>query len=67
MYKMRNVPIAALRRDIAEVIGAVKRRRERVKVLRYGRTAAVLIPAEDLQRLENCEKKGSAGRARRKR
>lgn len=35
---------------------------ERIKVTRYNKTAAVLIPKRDLERLEECEKQaGGAG------
>jgi prevent-host-death family protein len=42
--------------------GLVRRsaRGERIKVTRYGRTLAILIPKGDLQKLEDCERKTEA-------
>ena len=33
---------------------------ERIKVTRYNKTAAVLVPKRDLERLEECEEKMNA-------
>jgi len=39
-------------------------RGERIKVTRYNKTAAVLIPKRDLERLQDCEKQMHVPRTR---
>jgi PHD/YefM family antitoxin component YafN of YafNO toxin-antitoxin module len=40
---------------------------ERIKVTRYNKTAAVLVPKQDLERLEECEKEQAEPRPKRAR
>ena len=49
-----RVPTAAARRNFADL---VKRSAdgERIKLTRYNKTLAILIPKEDLSMLEECE------------
>jgi prevent-host-death family protein len=61
---MRKISIAQVRRDLAEVVGDVKRG-ERVKVSRYGRTLAVLVPKPDLEKLQDCERTEETRKQRR--
>ena len=51
-----RIQVAEARKDLAKVV-ARSAAGTRIKVTRYGRTLAALIPKRDLQTLENCEKK----------
>jgi prevent-host-death family protein len=61
-----RVPTAAARRNFADL---VKRsaRGERIKLTRYNKTLAILIPKEDLSTLEECENEPAPTPARRRR
>jgi prevent-host-death family protein len=67
-----RVSTAEVREDLAKVVRRTAQG-ERIKVTRYGKTLAVLIPKRDLEALEGCEKaaaekkKAAAGSARRPR
>jgi prevent-host-death family protein len=50
----KRIAAADARRDFAEVIQQSSRG-ERIHLTRYGKTQAVLIPARDLEALEDCE------------
>jgi prevent-host-death family protein len=50
----KRIAAADARRDFSEVVQQSSRG-ERIKLTRYGKTQAVLIPARDLERLEDCE------------
>jgi prevent-host-death family protein len=50
----RRIPIAAARKNFAEVV-ARSGKGERIKLTRYDRTVAVLIPKQHLENLERCE------------
>ncbi len=54
-----RISAAKAREDLA---GVVQRsaRGERIKLTRYGRTLAVIIPKRDLETLENCERSAEA-------
>jgi prevent-host-death family protein len=61
---------AEARRRFSEVTTRVGRRGERVKITHYGKTLAVLVSKQDLQRLSDCESDppaagGDRGRRRR--
>jgi prevent-host-death family protein len=49
---------AEARRRFSEVTTRVGRRGERVKITHYGKTLAVLVSKQDLQRLNDCESDG---------
>ena len=49
---MRTVPVRELRSDLANVIDRVADLREHVLVTRRGRPAAVLIPVDEYEALE---------------
>jgi prevent-host-death family protein len=51
-----RIPVAEARKGFAAVM-ARSAGGLRIKVTRYGRTLAALIPKRDLEKLENCEKK----------
>ncbi|TXK17083.1 type II toxin-antitoxin system prevent-host-death family antitoxin [Homoserinibacter sp. GY 40078] len=51
----RSVTTAALRDDLADVVGRVLYGHERVGVTRHGKLAAVMIGVEDLELLEALE------------
>jgi antitoxin (DNA-binding transcriptional repressor) of toxin-antitoxin stability system len=46
---------AEARRRFSEVTTRVGRRGERVKITHYGKTLAILVSKQDLQRLNDCE------------
>jgi prevent-host-death family protein len=50
----KRIAAADARRDFSEVVQQSSRG-ERIKLTRYGKTQAVLIPARDLAALEDCE------------
>jgi prevent-host-death family protein len=61
---------AEARRRFSEVTTRVGRRGERVKITHYGKTLAVLVSKQDLQRLSDCERDpppASGDRSRRRR
>jgi prevent-host-death family protein len=49
-----RVSTAEAREDLAKVVRRTARG-ERIKLTRYGKTQAVLIPKRDLEALEDCE------------
>jgi prevent-host-death family protein len=49
-----RVPTAEARGQLAKVVRR-SARGERIKLTRYGKTQAVLIPKHDLEALEDCE------------
>lgn len=51
----RSVTTAALRDELADVVGRVSYGRERVGVTRHGKLAAVVIGIDDLELLEALE------------
>ena len=63
-----RIQAAKARKDFSNVVDRSSRG-ERIKVTRYGRTLAAIIPKSDLEKLEDCEegdvhKPGHAGRRR---
>jgi prevent-host-death family protein len=54
--KGRSVATAEARRSFRSLIRRVRDGAERVKVTRYGKTVVGIIPAKDLQLLEECER-----------
>jgi prevent-host-death family protein len=57
-----RLPTAQARGDFAKVVRRTARG-ERIKLTRYGKTQAVLIPKHDLEALEDCEKDTAARKA----
>jgi antitoxin YefM len=49
---MTSVPLAEAKNRLSEYVSAVERTHDRVTITRHGRTAAVLISADDLAALE---------------
>jgi prevent-host-death family protein len=49
-----RVPTAEAREQLAKIVRR-SARGERIKLTRYGKTQAVLIPKHDLEALEDCE------------
>jgi prevent-host-death family protein len=71
----QRLPTAAARKSFATVLRDTAAG-ERIKLTRYNKTVAVIIPKKDLTELENCEKSRAetpaaatvrAGRGRRRR
>ena len=50
----KRVPAAEARAAMKDLVDAVKDRNERIKITRYGKTVAYLVPAKDGEHLENC-------------
>jgi prevent-host-death family protein len=57
---MRRIQAAGARKNFSSLV-TKSAAGERIKVTRYNKTAAVLIPKRDLERLEECEKMAEAG------
>jgi prevent-host-death family protein len=51
---MRRIQAAGARKHFSSLVTKAKAG-ERIKVTRYNKTVAVLIPKRDLERLEDCE------------
>ena len=49
-----RIPIAAARKQFASVLAKTKDG-ERVKLTRYDKTIAAIIPKQDLEKLKECE------------
>lgn len=49
-----RIPIAAARKQFAAVLSKMKDG-ERVKLTRYDKTIAAIIPKQDLEKLKDCE------------
>ena len=60
---MRRLQAAAARKNFSSLV-TKSAAGERIKVTRYNKTAAVLIPKRDLERLQDCEKQMTAPRKR---
>lgn len=52
---MLRIAKSEARRNFAEVITRASQDGERVKVTHYGKTLAVILPKQDLTKLEDCE------------
>ena len=52
---MQRVAKADARKRFAEIVTDAGHGGERIKITHYGKTIAVLIPAKDLKRLQDCE------------
>lgn len=50
----KRVAAAEARAAMKDLVDAVKDRNERIKITRYGKTVAYLVPAKDGEALENC-------------
>ena len=48
----REIPVTQARADLAELVNRVAYSGERVVLTRHGKSMAALVPAEDLERLE---------------
>ena len=56
---MRRIQAAGARKHFSSLVTKAAAG-ERVKVTRYNKTTAVLIPKKDLERLEDCEKEAAS-------
>ena len=52
---MRRLAVSAVRERIADVLGHVASRRERIILTRHGRDLGAIVPMEDLARLHALE------------
>ena len=67
-YDSKNdvqVPINEARRNLADMINRVAYARERVRLVRHGKTVAVIVPLEDAELLEAIEDRVDLAAARR--
>jgi prevent-host-death family protein len=51
----RRIPVADARKNLANIVQR-SAQGERIKLTRYNRSLAVLIPKHDLEELERCQK-----------
>jgi len=63
---MRRIQAAGARKHFSSLVTKAVAG-ERIKVTRYNKTAAILIPKRDLDRLEECEKAAEAAGGKRAR
>jgi prevent-host-death family protein len=54
MASKKRVSAAEARAAMKDLVDAVKDRNERIKITRYGKTVAYLVPAKDGEHLEHC-------------
>jgi prevent-host-death family protein len=57
---MRRIQAAGARQNFSSLVKK-SQAGERIKLTRYNKTAAILVPKRDLERLEECEKATSTG------
>jgi prevent-host-death family protein len=50
----KRIPTAKARAGLRGLVEAVRVDHERIKITRYGKTAAYLVPPRDGEALENC-------------
>ncbi|HXU04224.1 MAG TPA: type II toxin-antitoxin system Phd/YefM family antitoxin [Polyangia bacterium] len=60
---MRRIQAAQARKNISSLV-TKSQGGERIKLTRYNKTAAVLIPKRDLERLEECEKEAAGAKGK---
>lgn len=63
---MRRIQAAGARKNFSALVKK-SQAGERIKVTRYNKTAAVLVPKRDLERLEECEEQVEAAAGKRAR
>jgi hypothetical protein len=54
MAKIKRIAMAEARASLSDLADDVRRRRQRIKLTRYGRTVLYLIPPEDGKLLDEC-------------
>jgi antitoxin (DNA-binding transcriptional repressor) of toxin-antitoxin stability system len=54
MAKLKRVAMAEARASLADLADEIRRRGQRVKLTRYGRTVLWLVPPEDGKLLDEC-------------
>jgi hypothetical protein len=54
MAKLRRVAMAEARASLADLAIEIRKRRQRIKLTRYGRTVLWLVPPEDGKLLDEC-------------
>ncbi len=63
---MRRIQAAGARQNFSSLVKK-SQAGERIKLTRYNKTAAILVPKRDLERLEECEKEMASGGGKRAR
>lgn len=61
----QRIPIADARKNFANLLSRTKDG-ERVKLTRYNKTVAAIIPKQDLEKLKDCESQDPAAKAKTK-
>jgi hypothetical protein len=70
MAKLRRVAMAEARASLSDLATEIRKRRQRIKLTRYGRTVLLLVPPEDGKLLDECAshleecRKGKGGKSR---
>ena len=55
LSNVRRVAVSAVRERIADVLGHVALRRERIVLTRHGRELGAIVPMQDLERLRGMD------------
>jgi prevent-host-death family protein len=63
---MRRIQAAGARQNFSSLVKK-SQAGERIKLTRYNKTAAILVPKRDLERLEECEKETASTGSKRAR
>jgi prevent-host-death family protein len=58
---MERIATSKARKEFRNVVRQASIQGKRVKITHYGKTLAALIPAKDLEKLEDCEARSAAG------
>jgi prevent-host-death family protein len=61
---MERIATAKARKEFADLIKRAGREGKRLKITHYGKTLVGVIPAKDLELLQDCEDRKDASRAR---
>lgn len=61
---MTELSTSTIRKEISEAINRVQYNKERITVNRHGKKVAVLVPVEDVERLERMEEESDLRAAR---
>jgi len=61
---MTELSTSNIRKEISEAINRVQYNKERITVNRHGKKVAVLVPVEDVERLERMEEESDLRAAR---
>jgi prevent-host-death family protein len=63
---MERIPTSKARKEFRDVVRRASNEGKRVKITHYGKTLAALVPAKDLELLQDCEQRNAGRQAARK-